>query len=282
MSRVHLPRTLAEAQALLRDIPGAAAMAGGTDLLPRRRAGLLAPEDIVCLERVEELRGVELQGDSLRVGATTTFAELLASPVVARRAPLLARAAASLGSPLIRNSATIGGNVCTASPAGDSLPPLHALGASVVLDSRQGRREVPIEAFVLGPGRTDLRPGELLIELRLPETRLTVQHFEKVGQRRALAISIASLAAALRLSPGGRVEEARLAWGSVGPTVVRCAEAEAALQGRRLTRTSLGDAAALVREAVRPIDDLRASAWYRRTVAGNLLFRLLEPTGRDG
>lgn len=275
MSRVHLPRTLDEVLGLLDTAPNVAFMAGGTDLLPLRRAGLLTPEAIICLERVGELRGVTVADGCLRIGAAVTFSELLASRLAAERAPLLARAAACMGSPLVRNMGTLGGNVCTASPAGDSLPPLYVLGASVELASARGERVAPIEDFVLGPGRTDLRPGELLTAVRIPDRKYTVQHFEKVGQRQALAISIVSLAATLRIAPDGCVEEARLALGSVGPTVVRCPEAEEALRGGTLRRETIDRAAALVREAVRPIDDLRASAGYRRVVAGNLLHRLM-------
>jgi len=128
--------------------------------------------------------------------------------------------------------------------------------------------------FITGPGRTRLEPGEVLAAVLVPPMQaFQVRHFEKVGRRSALAVAVVSLAAMLRLERG-RVVEARLAWGSVGPMVWRCPEAEAALVGQRLTLAALGRVAALVREQVKPIDDLRASADYRRQVAGNLLLRL--------
>jgi len=198
---------------------------------------------------------------------------------------VLAQALVDLGSPPIRNMGTLGGNICTASPAADTLPPLVALGAEVELASvhaqRLVTRRLPLDQFLLGPGRTALAPGEVLTAVLAPlppastgQSGRCVQHFEKVGRRSALAVAVVSLAAVLQLGPRGVVTEARLAWGSVAPTIWRCAEAEAFLTGRTLTLTSLRGAAALVRQQVRPISDVRASADYRREVAGNLLLRL--------
>ena len=190
---------------------------------------------------------------------------------------MLAQALSVLGSPPVRNMGTLGGNLCTASPAGDCLPPLLALGAEVELASASGARRLALAEFLLGPGRTALAPGEALIAVHVPVPGADVrQHFEKVGRREALAVAVVSLAALVRLGHGGKIAEARLAWGSVGPTVWRCPEAEAALVGRKLSLNALSEAAALVRARVRPIDDVRASADYRREVAGNLLLRLAE------
>lgn len=277
---VTFPTSLAELFASLAE-PGARVLAGGTDLLVRLRSGRDASPALVSLERVPELRGIGLAdgpaGQTLRLGAASTLTEVLEHPLVRELLPVLARALAVLGSPPIRNMGTLGGNLCTASPAGDCLPPLAALGAELELASARGLRRLPLEAFLLGPGRTALVPDEVLaaVCVPLPEPG-TLQHFEKVGRRNALAIAVVSLAALLRLDASGRVMDARLAWGSVAPTVWRCPEAEAALAGRRLTLTALGRAAAIVRRRVRPIDDIRASAGYRREVAGNLLLRLAE------
>lgn len=159
-------------------------------------------------------------------------------------------------------------------PAGDTLPALYALGAQVTLMSRNSERVMDVADLIIGPGRTALEPGEILARVRIPLPKPgTVQHFEKVGRRRALAISVASLAALLRLD-GDIIRDIRLTCGSVAPTVLRCAEAEAWLTGRTLTSGNLRHAAGLVRAAVRPIDDVRATADYRRQVAGNLLLRL--------
>lgn len=273
MSRVLLPTSLGELWAMLGDEPGCAVFAGGTDLLVRRRAGIGDP--LVCLERITELREIHESDGWLCIGAGATHAACSAAPLVARHAPVLALAMRRIGSPQVRNMGTIGGNICTASPAGDSLPSLHILKAEVVLRSPGSERVLSIADFIRGPGKTDLRPGEILTEVRVPSAAdFQVQHFEKVGQRNAQAIAVVSLAALVRLSRRGIVEEARLALGSVGPTVVRPREAEETLVGRRLSLTALREAAGLVRAAVSPIDDIRATADYRREVAGNLLLRL--------
>lgn len=275
---VLAPRSLPELFAALGQ-PDARPLAGGTDLLVRlraaRREGRADPAALVRLDGVPELRGVSRAADGvLRLGACCTHAELLAHPEVRAELPMLAQALAELGSPPIRNMGTLGGNICTASPAGDSLPPLAVLGAELELVSAAGARRLPLAEFISGPGRTDLRPGEVLASVRVAPARgFAVQRFEKVGRRSALAVAVVSLAALVRLERG-RVAEARLAWGSVAPTIWRCPEAEAELVGRRLSLSALERAARVVRQRVRPIDDIRAGAAYRREVAGNLLLRL--------
>jgi len=251
---------------------GAAPMAGGTDLLARGRV----PALVACLERIDCLRGVgETEGGLVRLGALETHAALLAHPLVTSRLPVLARALETLGSPLVRAMGTLGGNLATASPAGDALPPLYALDARVELASRSGTRVVPLAEFILGPGRTALRPGEIVAAvLAAPPEPGAVQHFEKVGRRKALAVAVVSLAAVVDADPDGVVRRARLALGSVGPVVVRARLAEESLPGRRLDRESLKRAGELLRGEITPVDDLRASAAYRRDVAANLLLRL--------
>ncbi len=212
-------------------------------------------------------------------GACTTFSELLRSGDVCGRLPLLAAAVATLGSPQVRNMGTLGGNICTASPAGDSLPPLYVMDAAVELQSSRGTRRMPIREFITGPGRTQLQRGEVLTGVRvgIPQG-FQVHRFEKVGQRKALACAISSMAALLKLSGDGAVSEGRIAWGSVGPTVVVSAEVEGFLRGRKVTPATVEEAAALAERAVAPIDDVRGSAAYRRQVAGNLLRKLLYET----
>ena len=269
---VHLPRSLDDLWPLLRD-PDMRIMAGGTDLLVKRRAGLM-PGPICCLERIPELRGISDTDSFLRIGAATILTEILESAAVAAHWPVLAQAARVLGSPLIRHQATLGGNIVTASPAGDTLPALHVLDAAVDLASAGGVRTMPVAEFITGPGRTRLEPGEILAAVRIPRPAPgAIQHFEKVGKRQALAISVASLAAVLRLD-GGRIQTIRLALGSVGPTVLRCDAAEQWLTGRELHADTLRQATDMVRASVRPITDVRATADYRRQVAGNLLLRL--------
>lgn len=275
MKNVLIPRTLPELWRCMSDEPAAAVYAGGTDLLVRlNRCGSELPA-LICLERIEELRTVSGTPEGIRIGAAATHRRLIESALIRERLPVLGKALKTLGSPLVRNMGTIGGNICNASPAADSLPPLYALDAVAEIRSREGTRTMPISAFITGPGETALKGGEILaaIHVGVP-SGFSVHHFEKVGQRKAMAIAVASMAALLRISGSGIVEEARLAWGSVGPTVVRAADVEAALVGERLSASLCEKVSPLVRKAVSPIDDLRASADYRRTVAGNLLLRL--------
>ncbi|OLN30132.1 Xanthine dehydrogenase, FAD binding subunit [Desulfovibrio sp. DV] len=270
--RVFRPTDLARLWPLLAD--GALAMAGGTDLLVRRRGQ--AAVDVALLEGIGELAEIAAMRTGLvRLGAMASHSALAASRLVTARLPVLARALLALGSPQIRAMGTLGGNIATASPAGDSLPPLYALDALVELASRHGRRRVPLAEVILGPSRTALSPGEIIAAVLVrPPVSGSLQHFEKVGRRSALAIAVASLAAVIETDAAGRVASARLAVGSLGPTVLRCPAAEAALAGQRLTPDVLQQAAGHIRAAVSPIDDIRATAAYRRQVAGNLLLRL--------
>lgn len=276
--KVLNPSSLSEVFSALQ-IPGARPLAGGTDLFVRLRGqaekGESLPETLVRLDGVKALRGGERLADGrLRLGAACTHAELLAHRHVQKKLPELAAALSVLGSPPIRNMGTLGGNLCTASPAGDTLPSLVALQAEVELVSGKGTRFMALTDFIMGPGRTRLAPGEVVAAVLVdPAQGFQVRHFEKVGRRNALAVAVVSLAALIRLDRG-RVAEARLAWGSVAPVIWRCPEAERALINQKLTMTALSRVAQIVREQVQPIDDVRASADYRRQVAGNLLLRL--------
>ncbi len=253
----------------------AAIYAGGTDLLVRMRSGLVDPRALICIERVRELKGVRDEGTSVFVGAGSTHAELVSDPTVRASFPVLVQALRVLAGPPIRHMGTIGGNVVNASPAADTLPPLHVLDAEVAVRSRDGSRAVPVCRFIKGPGLVDLRPDELVEGLRIPKKAGPwIHHYEKVGLRKAQACAVAAMAALIRTDAEGRVAEARLAWGSVGPTVVVCPEAEALLKGKRLSPETLRKAMPAVWKSVSPMDDVRASAAYRRRVAGNLLLRL--------
>ena len=253
---------------------GLSPMAGGTDLLVPGRDRPLP--GVALLEGIPGLDGVEMTAQGLRLGALASLAVLERHPVIRERLPVLAQALGCLGSPLIRNMGTLGGNLATASPAGDTLPALLVLDAVVLLASRDGRRHMPVAEFLLGPGRTALAPGEIVAAVRIPlPPPGALQHFEKVGRRDALAIAVASLAALVVRDKAGRVVKARLAVGSLAPTARRCPTAEAALPGRRLDREALLEAGRRIRDEILPIDDLRATAAYRREVAGRLPLRLL-------
>jgi len=252
---------------------GVSVMAGGTDLLVARRGPAFV--DVALLEGIAELGGISQEDGIIRLGAMASHATLARHPLVRKRLAVLALALDSLGSPPIRAMGTLGGNIATASPAGDALPALLALDARLELASAKGRRTLPLADFLRGPGRTALAEGEIIAAVLLaPPAGGALHHFEKIGRRDALAIAVASLAVILATDADGVVTEARIAVGSVAPTALRCPMAEAALVGQKLASESLTRAAAAVREAVSPIDDLRASAAYRRQAVGNLLLRL--------
>ena len=273
--KVFLPETLPQLWEMWETTPRARVYAGGTDLLVRLREGAVEAPALICLERIGALREIREEEDALFIGAAVPHADVLSHPLVRAQTPVLVQALRVLGSPLIRNMGTLGGNLSTASPAGDSLPALFVLDAEIVLASAEGTRVLPVGDFITGPGRTALERGEIIVGVRLPKgPGATVSHYEKVGRRKAMAIAVASLAARLWIGGDGVVERARLAWGSVGPTIVTVPRVASALTGHPLTRDVLTALSPLVREAVAPIDDLRASAAYRTEVAANLLLRL--------
>ncbi len=275
MRNVHLPETIDELWNIWEHDPEAVVYAGGTDLLVMLRKGMVNPSSLICLERIGELKGIRAEGEEIVIGACTTHTTILMNSLIRKHVPVLAEAVKVLGSPPIRHMGTIGGNIVNASPAGDTLPPLYVLDARVEILSREQSRLVPIKEFILGPGQVDMRRHEIVGGVRLPASpQYAIHHFEKVGRRKALACSVAGMAAVLNISDAGIVERARIAWGSVGPTVVTSPAVDAALEGRPLSEATLKTAIPLVENAVSPISDIRASAQYRKTVSGNLLRRL--------
>ncbi len=279
MKNVWLPQNLTQLWACLDNEPDARFFAGGTDLLVQMRSRKVEAAAWIGLEKINEIKGIDEYKGSIRIGACVTHAQLLRHPLIAGKLSLLHKAIATLGSPPIRTMGTIGGNICTASPAGDTLPPLYVLQAEVEIASFKGTQRLPIRDFISGPGRTKLQQGEILAAIHIkPSSGTDLHHFEKVGQRKSMCCAIASFAALWSLSSSGRIEKARLAWGSVGPTIVMDQDIEGFLIGKKLTRETLDRAAQLVEQRVAPIDDVRASADYRRKVSGHLLLRLLHFT----
>lgn len=244
--------------------PEATLLAGGTDLMVEVNFGRRRPRHVVALRRVEELASWE----GRRMGAGVTYRRMEAGPL-----PALAEAARTVGSPQIRNAGTLGGNLGTASPAGDTLPVLAALDTGVEVRSRRhGVRILPWDEFLVGPKQTALRPGEVITGVILPEEVPERQAFGKVGVRQAMVIAVVS-AAVLRFDDG----ETRVALGAAGPTPLRAREAEAMISAeRRPTPAALDEFARLVSEEVRPITDHRSTEAYRRHAAGVLARRQLE------
>ena len=273
---VHVPEKLEDVWPLWERRPETLIYNGGTDFLVNVRRGKANPGTMICLERVAELKGVKDSGRNLFIGAGETHDQLIDNRLIVQHLPILVQSLKKLGSPPIRNMGTIGGNIATASPAGDTLPPLYCLNATVRLVSRDKTRDIPLSNFITGPGQTVLNGGELIqgVLVSKPEQG-EIHYFEKVGRRNALAVAVVSMAARIKLSDEGMVESVQLAWGSVGPTVVVCPEVEKLMEGRILGMDVLDECATLVRKIVSPIDDVRASSEYRRQLAGNLLFRLV-------
>jgi CO/xanthine dehydrogenase FAD-binding subunit len=253
------PRSLADAVKMLRDEGPLVPMAGCTDLYVALNFGTLQPTRFLNLWNLDTLRGVEARGTTLRIGALTTFTEIIGSGVIRRRLPMLAAAAREIGGVQIQNRGTIGGNVANASPAGDALPVLLAADASVVLRSMAGTRRVPMTRFYTGYRQTAARPDELIVGFEIPAVKGR-QWFRKVGTRAAQAIAKIVVAGVWDRQP-------RLAMGSVAPTPLRLSETEQAL-GRG---ASLEEAQEILQREIAPIDDLRSTAEYRRQVAANLL-----------
>ncbi|MEW6263115.1 MAG: xanthine dehydrogenase family protein subunit M [Thermodesulfobacteriota bacterium] len=275
---LHFPTSLAEACGLLRELPGESRLlAGGTDLLVNMKRKLCAPDHVVALDRVPELAGIDRNG-GLDLGARVTMAELAASPVLAGPFLALAEGAGKLGSPLIRNRATLGGNLAAARPAADTAPPLLVLGARVVLARKDGAREIPLDQFFRGPGRTIKDRDEVLTRILIPEPEAgSGSGYVKLGLRQTLEISIVNVAAGLTLAADGRtIKAAKVALGSVAPTPILSPGAEAALLGAPADEGAFDRAAAVAASDARPITDHRGSAEYRRLMVEVLTKRALK------
>lgn len=253
--------------------PGVLLLAGGTDILVRPRP-FAGTRILLDISRVEQLRDITVDptDDSLLIGAAATHEEIAWNPLVSRRAQLLTQACRQVGSAQIRNLGTLGGNLGNASPAADSVPALACLEAQVVLSRRNQQRRLPVLEYFTGPGSSVRQPDEVISALRLPRQRgHQVSFFLKAGQRRGMCCSKASVAFRARRHSDGRLSNVRVALGAVSPTVVRVAEAEQVIEGRRLEPRLIEDAAVACSRAASPIDDIRSSADYRRTVVAALL-----------
>jgi carbon-monoxide dehydrogenase medium subunit len=247
-------------------------MAGATDIMPKVNDGVLRPSRLVYIGKAG-LDGIRKEKGRLILGAATKLSDLLESELVNGYAPLLAEAIANMAGVSIRNIATIGGNLCNASPAADTAVPLLVMDAKFVLLSRKGKRTVPADSFFTGPGKTVLSAGEILSEIILeigPHRGAVI----KIGQRKAETLSVVSAAARVVVEDG-KCAVARIAMGSVAPRPLRCYKAEELLAGQPISGELCGRAAALAGEYATPIDDGRATAWYRKRVAPVLVERVL-------
>jgi len=270
----HAPASLAEALSLLATLDEAKPIAGGTDLMPLLREAACSPSNLVDLNRVAELNYIQEDAGYICIGATATHAQVAASPIAAK-APALVDAVSWIGSPQVRNRATVAGNLCNASPAADSAPPLLVHEAEVTIRSLSETRTIPLDELFAGPKLNSLKPDELVTEIRFrAPPGGSGSSFKRIGRRKAFTLSVVSAAAYVETS-GNKVREARLAFGSVAETPIRTPEAEEILRGKALTAKLLDRAAEAVKAEVAPITDIRGTAEYRRDMCGVLMRRTL-------
>ena len=275
---LEMPGSLGEALDILAangSANGVMALAGGTNLIVDIRAQRERPVRLVALGNVDELLGIENDGESISIGSRTTVSDLLRSPEIAAAAPSLVDAARVFGGQMVRNTATVGGNIACGSPAAALVPPLMSLDAEVVLASRSGARTVMLDEYFLDDKEDVRRPDELITKIswKRPEARWA-NSFYKLGRRKGDPITITSVAVTLAVADG-RCSRARIALGAVAPVVRRAKKAEAMLEGETLTPLLIDAAARQAVHACSPIDDLRASAEYRRHTVHVLTRRLV-------
>ena len=277
---IATPRSLADAYAVLAEAPHRP-IAGGTDVMVQLTGELgPVPDRMVDLWRLDELRGIALEGDALVLGALTTFTDIRRSPLCLEVIPALVDAAATIGAAQIQNRATIGGNAMNASPAGDSLPVLLAADAEFVAGSARGERRIPASAFWVAYRTTAVESDELLLRVRIPVDDHREVRFRKVGTRRAQAISKVVMALARQEpEPGGSWSDVRLALGSVADRPIRATATEAVLEGAEPNQGTADRAADTLAGELHPIDDVRSTADYRRMVAARVLHRLVREAG---
>jgi CO/xanthine dehydrogenase FAD-binding subunit len=283
----YSPTSLAETYEMLAERGQTARIiAGGTDLMVLMNSHLLDAPEFIDIWRVDELRGIADEGEAIRIGALTTYTQLIKSSLIQRYIPSLVSASRTIGAIQIQNRGTIGGNIVNASPAGDSLPVLAAFDAEVEIGSLRGLRRVSIDQFYTGYRKTVLEPDELVLAVRVPKLKDVERDiFRKVGTRRAQAISKVVMAVKVEISDGtiGRIS---IGIGSVAPTVIRAPQTEALLTNFSLktkvieTFELIDKARTMITQEVAPISDMRSTEYYRRKVTGNVLanclYQLLE------
>jgi xanthine dehydrogenase small subunit len=268
------PTSLDEAYELLAERGRRAKIiAGGTDLMVALNARSLDSKEFIDIWRLNELRGIDDEGDTIRIGALTTYTQLIKSPLIQQSCPALVEASRTIGAIQIQNRGTIGGNIVNASPAGDSLPVLAAFDAEVEIASIRGVRKVGFNNFYTGYRQTVMESDEILLAVRLPKLNER-SFFFKVGTRRAQAISKIVMAVKVRTT-GSAINSISVALGSVAPTVIRAHQTESLLTNATLDATIIEQARRTISQEIAPITDVRSTEHYRRTVTGNALARVL-------
>jgi carbon-monoxide dehydrogenase medium subunit len=277
--------TLEDAFRLLREYgERAKVLAGGTDLFIKMRTQVLQPEILIDLKGISGMDQISYDPPvGLRIGALASIHRLETSSLLRERFEVIAQGAASLGSYQVRCRATVGGNICNASPAADMVPGLISLGAKVKIASLEGERLIPLEGLFAGPGKTNLHMGEVLTEVRVPPVpQSTGCLYTKHSIRNSMDLAVVGVAVALSLSPSGeRCEDALIAMGAVGPVPMRAPKAEDCLKGQKLDEELIFRSALLASEEAQPIADIRASAEYRREMVRVITQRTLRQAWRN-
>lgn len=273
------PQSVGEAVALLAENGrDAKALAGGTDLLVRIKRNLLAPKLLVDLAGIQELRGIEVTEQGLRIGSMVAHAQIASSPLIRNQAPAVAEASAAVGSVQTRNLGTLGGNLVSCVPSIDGAPALLALDAVVTVADPDGRRQMPLQELLLEPHCSALAPDELLLEIVIPYRNLgKAASFEKYRRRKGLSLAVVNAAAVVELDAAGdRISRVAIGLGAVAPTTIRARAAESFLTGKLADAKTLAEAAKIAAQETSPIDDFRASAQYRRDLVVVLTRRALD------
>jgi len=250
-------------------------LAGGTDLLVELKHAVHDPQVIVDVSRLRELKTIAVAEDGLHIGALATHGDIMASPIIRDMFPALVDAAHSIGAVQTRNLGTLGGNLITCVPSMDSGPTLMALEASVTVANADGQRQMPLAELFVGPRKTSLKPGDLLVDIVIPKQNLNKPAgFEKFGLRKGQALALVNAAAAFFID-NGKFSAPRIALGAVAPVVIRAPKAEAYLEGRAIGPEAMAEAVRIAATEARPISDFRASADYRRDLIAVLVKRAL-------
>ena len=252
-------------------------VAGGTNVIPDMRAKAIKPQALIDISHLKNHSYIKEEKKRILIGSLTTISDLASSKVIGHYAPIFYEAAQQLGNPLVRNRATIGGNLADASPAADTAVPLLALEALVVTEKNGGKgRQIPIDQFFLGPNETVLRPDEIIREVIIPKpSPNSKMAYIKLGLRNAMAISVVSLAVLMEMEKG-KCKKARISLGAVAPTPIRAYRTEEILTEKKITPELIEICSKEVSKEVSPISDIRARAEYRKSMASVLLKRLIQ------
>lgn len=270
------PKTLSELTGVLAETNGRI-LAGGTDIIPKMRRAQLTESTLVDISEIKKLRFIRKQNQRIHIGSLTTHQEIANSSLLAAVNPALVASALTVGCEQTRNRGTLGGNIANASPAADTIPPLLIFDTKVHLLAKSGERTIPLGEFLVGPGKTNLIPGELIYAVSFhPLSGAWGVSFKKLGKRNGMAISVVSVAASVVLGPDGRIKKSRLCLGSVAPKVVRSPKTEEKLLGQFPTPEILDRAAQSCMANIAPISDIRSTSEYRSHSAVILARRVLE------